>query len=150
MNWKEKILIPILKALGLTLVVFAVLMAFCAAVAAHSIWVLDHHDSKWGNEWGNFQFTMMIFSMIIGVQCGILLVGNVISTILSEKAFTHVPIVVCIGFAVANAILLALKIDPTNTLFLFGLPGACATIVVIGTAIVKWRHPTRQMEDIVA
>lgn len=150
MNWKTRILIPVLKSLGLTLIVFAALLALCAAVAAHSIWIEGHHDTKFGNEWGNLQFYITIFSMILGVQCGILLVGNGISAVILGKVFTHVPIVVCVGFAAANASMVILKTDPTNTFFLFVLPGACAAITIIGTAIVKWRHPTSQMEDIVA
>ena len=144
MTWKTKILIPISKSLGFTLIIFAALLCLCAVIAAHSIWIQGHHDSKFGNEWGNFQFIMTIFSMILGVQCGILLLGNATSAILMTKAFTRIPIIIGVAFTVANAILIALKVDPTGTFFLFGLPGACASMSIIGTAIEKRRHPTRK------
>lgn len=150
MNWKAKVIIPMLKALNLTLIVFALLLALCAAVAAHSIWIQGHHDSKFGNEWGNFQFYLMIYSMILGVQCGIVLVGNLISAIIAGRGFTLSLTVASACFAVANGILIVLKSDPTRMLFLFGIPTTCAILAIIGTAIETRRHPTRQMEDIVA
>lgn len=142
MNWKTKIIAPILKALGLTLLVFTVLLVLCAVISAHSIWFQGHHDPKFGNEWGNLKFYIMIYSMILGVQCGILLLGNAVSAILAGRAFTRTLIAVCASFTVANGIMIVLEPNPTGMWFLFGIPTACAVLAIVGTAI-ETRKPQR-------
>jgi hypothetical protein len=141
MNWKPKALAPAFKALSLTLIVFTVLICVCAAVAAHSIWIQGHHDSKFGDALGNFQFTMMIYLMILGVQCGIVLVGNILSALILDKAFTYVPVTVSVMFILVNAGLIILKTDPTGAVFLFVIPGACMTLTALGSVVEARRHP---------
>lgn len=143
MNWKTKVLIPLLKALGLTLIVLAMLLSLCAAMTAYKIWGLDQYNPKWGGKWGDFQFGMAIYSAILGIQCGILLVGNAISAVFSGKAFRRIAVIPSVIFAVIDGVMIALKTDPTNKLFLLGLPGICAAIILIGTAIKKGRHKSR-------
>lgn len=142
MKWKTKVIFPAGRATGLTLILFVALLALCAIVAAHAIWVLDKHDPKWGDQWGNFQFTIMIYSMILGVQCGIILLGNLVSALLTGKAFTRITVIAGVSFVLADGAMLVAKVDPTNGWLLFAIPGTFATLTAILTMMKKWRHPT--------
>ncbi|GEM_PF-4512820 len=141
MNWKTKVIFPAGRAIGLTFILFMALLALCAIVAAFHIWVFDEHDQVFGKQWGNFRFTIMIYSMIFGVQCGIVFVGNLVSALLTGKAFTPITIIAGVSFAIVNGAMLVANVDPTNAWLLLANPGIFATLTIIVTMMMKLRYP---------
>ena len=135
----KKIINLISKAFLLTLAVYFVLLCMMSIIAAYSVWIQGHFDVKFG-EWGSFKLLIMIFSIIITGQCGILFIGNITSTLILNKKKSRSSIITNIAFTIVNISLIFLLLNielEILTKFLLIYPIICMILMIIGSIIEK-------------
>ncbi len=134
-------LIPISQAVHLTLLAFGIALALFAVSTSYAIWIQGADTSKFG-PWGTLLFALTFVSAIIGIPFGILLIGNIVSAIILNKAFTLFPIMVSFSFVLWLAIYSFCNGTPQGQILLFGIPAACAAVTVLGSAMERaLQHP---------